>query len=110
MGPAAAAMTGAPATALRSALLLARSRRRDGAGPSHPHPLVALDPLAEEASRRLMRVDMALGDATAALQVYATLSAKAGRGIAGQALGGHHGPGGAHSRHRYSKPWQPSCC
>ncbi|HEX6555864.1 MAG TPA: AAA family ATPase, partial [Ktedonobacteraceae bacterium] len=33
---------------------------------------LALDPLSEEASRRLMRVYLALGDATAALQVYAT--------------------------------------
>src|SRR5947209_11356854 len=33
---------------------------------------LALDPLAEEAYRRLMRVDLALGDASAALQVYAT--------------------------------------
>jgi DNA-binding SARP family transcriptional activator/predicted ATPase len=34
---------------------------------------LALDPLAEEAARRLMRVLMAQGNATAALQVYATL-------------------------------------
>src|SRR5437879_6600410 len=34
---------------------------------------LALDPLSEEASRRLMRVDMALGDPGAALQAYATL-------------------------------------
>ena len=33
---------------------------------------LALDPFAEEAYRRLMRVHLALGDATAALQVYAT--------------------------------------
>jgi len=33
---------------------------------------LALDPLQEEAYRRLMRVHLALGDATAALQVYAT--------------------------------------
>src|SRR5256885_1289999 len=33
---------------------------------------LALDALSEEASRRLMRVDLALGDASAALQVYAT--------------------------------------
>jgi DNA-binding SARP family transcriptional activator len=33
---------------------------------------LALDPLSEEAYRRLMRVHLALGDATAALQVYAT--------------------------------------
>ena len=33
---------------------------------------LALDPLAEEAYRRLMRVHLALGDPTAALQVYAT--------------------------------------
>src|SRR2546428_132353 len=37
---------------------------------------VALDPLAEEASRRLMRVSLARGDAAAALQVYATLVAR----------------------------------
>jgi DNA-binding SARP family transcriptional activator len=34
---------------------------------------LALDPLAEEASRRLMRVHLARSDAVAALQVYATL-------------------------------------
>src|SRR5437588_10658452 len=32
---------------------------------------LVLDPLSEEASRRLMRVDLALGDASAAWQVYA---------------------------------------
>src|SRR5947208_3780783 len=37
---------------------------------------LALDALSEEASRRLMRVDLALGDASAALQVYATLRAR----------------------------------
>ena len=37
---------------------------------------LALDPLAEEASRRLMRVHLAQGDLTAALQVYATLRAR----------------------------------
>src|SRR2546430_8768470 len=37
---------------------------------------LALDPLSEEACRRLMRVDLALGDASAALQVYATLRAR----------------------------------
>ncbi len=37
---------------------------------------LALDALAEEAYRRLMRVDMALGDPTAAWQVYATLRAR----------------------------------
>src|SRR6266700_3662411 len=36
---------------------------------------LALDPLSEEASRRLMRMNLALGDASAALQVYATLRA-----------------------------------
>src|SRR6266699_3649344 len=36
---------------------------------------VALDPLAEEASRRLMRMSLARGDAAAALQVYASLQA-----------------------------------
>ena len=34
---------------------------------------LVLDPLAEEAYRRLMRIHLALGDATTALQVYATL-------------------------------------
>src|SRR6266702_5629419 len=33
---------------------------------------LVLDPLSEEAYRRLMRVELALGDATAAWQVYAT--------------------------------------
>ncbi len=37
---------------------------------------LALEPLAEEASRRLMRVHLALGDPTAALQVYATCRAR----------------------------------
>src|SRR3989440_10326764 len=37
---------------------------------------LALDPLSEEAYRRLMRVHLALGDATAALQVYATCRAR----------------------------------
>src|SRR5437870_5676742 len=37
---------------------------------------LALDPLAEEAYRRLMRVDLALGDASAAWQVYATCRAR----------------------------------
>src|SRR5437588_623649 len=36
---------------------------------------VALDPLAEEASRRLMRMSLARGDAAGALQVYASLQA-----------------------------------
>src|SRR3989440_3844524 len=36
---------------------------------------LALDALSEEASRRLMRMDLALGDASAAWQVYATLRA-----------------------------------
>src|SRR5260370_3052304 len=37
---------------------------------------LALDPLQEEAYRRLMRVQLALGHATAALQVYDTLLAR----------------------------------
>jgi DNA-binding SARP family transcriptional activator len=37
---------------------------------------LTLDPLSEEASRRLMRVHLAQGDLTAALQVYATLHAR----------------------------------
>ena len=37
---------------------------------------LALDPLQEEAYRRLMRVHLAQGDATAALQVYATCRAR----------------------------------
>jgi len=37
---------------------------------------LALDPLAEEASRRLMRVHLVRSDAVAALQVYATLRAR----------------------------------
>ncbi|MFL5588161.1 MAG: ATP-binding protein [Ktedonobacteraceae bacterium] len=37
---------------------------------------LVLDPLSEEASRRLMRVHLALGDASAALQVYATCRAR----------------------------------
>ena len=37
---------------------------------------LALDPLAEEAYRRLMRVHLALGDTTAACQVYATCRAR----------------------------------
>src|SRR5207302_9821247 len=37
---------------------------------------LALDPLSEEASRRLMRVDLALGDASAAWPVYARCRAR----------------------------------
>src|SRR5260221_1724367 len=37
---------------------------------------LALEPLAEEASQRLMRVHLALGDPNTALQVYATLRAQ----------------------------------
>src|SRR6266705_2455643 len=37
--------------------------------------LLLLDPLAEEACRRLMRISLARGDAAAALQVYASLQA-----------------------------------
>src|SRR3989440_1502151 len=37
---------------------------------------LTLDPLSEEACRRLMRVDLALGDPGAAGQVYATLQAR----------------------------------
>src|SRR5215469_11088043 len=37
---------------------------------------LALDPLAEEAYRRLMRVHLALGETSAALQVYATCRAR----------------------------------
>src|SRR5947209_387364 len=37
---------------------------------------LALDPLSEEASRRLMRLHLAQGDATAAGRVYATLSTR----------------------------------
>jgi DNA-binding SARP family transcriptional activator len=37
---------------------------------------LALDPLSEEACRRLMRVHLAQGDASAALQVYATMRAR----------------------------------
>ncbi len=37
---------------------------------------LALEPLAEEASQRLMQVHLALGDATTALQVYATCRAR----------------------------------
>src|SRR2546423_2676108 len=37
---------------------------------------LALDPLSEEACRRLMRVDLALGDPSAAGRVYATLRAR----------------------------------
>jgi DNA-binding SARP family transcriptional activator/tetratricopeptide (TPR) repeat protein len=37
---------------------------------------LTLDPLAEEASRRLMRLHLAQGDLSAALQVYATLRAR----------------------------------
>jgi DNA-binding SARP family transcriptional activator/predicted ATPase len=37
---------------------------------------LALDPLSEEASRRLMRVHLARGDTTGALRVYSTLGAR----------------------------------
>jgi DNA-binding SARP family transcriptional activator len=42
---------------------------------------LALDPLAEEAYRRLMRVHLAQGDARAALQVYATCRARLAEGL-----------------------------
>src|SRR6266568_3856276 len=42
---------------------------------------VTLDPLAEEAYRRLMRAALAQGDTTAALQVYATLQARLAEGL-----------------------------
>ena len=42
---------------------------------------MALDPLAEEASRRLMRIHLALGDPTAALRVYATCRARLAEGL-----------------------------
>src|SRR5260221_1825299 len=42
---------------------------------------LALDPLAEEAYRRLMRVHLAQGDATAALQVYAICRARLAEGL-----------------------------
>src|SRR5439155_1582052 len=44
---------------------------------------LALDPLSEEACRRLMRVDLALGDPGAAGRVYATLRAQV---LSGQAF------------------------
>jgi AAA ATPase domain/Bacterial transcriptional activator domain len=37
---------------------------------------LALDPLSEEAARRLMRLHLAVGDATAACQVYSTLRSR----------------------------------
>ncbi len=66
---------------VRLLLLLDRlSLWQEGAGEFEPAKAtlarwVALDPLAEEASRRLMRMSLARGDAAAALQVYATLHA-----------------------------------
>jgi DNA-binding SARP family transcriptional activator len=42
---------------------------------------VTLDPLAEEAYRRLMRAALAQGDTTAALQMYATLQARLAEGL-----------------------------
>ncbi len=54
---------------------------QEGAGELEPARLtltrwLAFDPLSEEAYRRLMRVHLALGDATTALQVYATCRAR----------------------------------
>ncbi len=66
---------------VRLLLLLDRlSSWQDAAGELEPARAtltrwVALDPLAEEAYQRLMRVALALGDSSAALQVYATLRA-----------------------------------
>src|SRR6266568_1731354 len=66
---------------VRLLLLLDRlSSWQDAAGEFEPARAtlarwVALDPLAEEASRRLMRMSLARGDAAAALQVYASLQA-----------------------------------
>src|SRR5438552_2775013 len=54
---------------------------QEGAGELEPARVtltrwLAFDPLSEEAYRRLMRVHLALGDATTALQVYATCRAR----------------------------------
>ena len=40
---------------------------------------LALDPLSEEAYRRLMRIHLALGDTTSALQIYTTCRARLGQ-------------------------------
>src|SRR5947209_4805823 len=67
---------------VRLSLLLDRlSSWQEGGGELEPARAtltrwLALDPLAEEASRRLMRVDLALGDPSAAGRVYATLRAR----------------------------------
>src|SRR5216684_1301358 len=45
---------------------------------------LALDPLAEEAYRRLMRVQLARGDPSAALQVYATCRERLAEDLRGQ--------------------------
>src|SRR3989440_4906939 len=64
---------------VRLLLLLDRlSSWQEAAGEVEPASItlarwIALDPLAEEATRRLMRMFLARGDAAAALQVYATL-------------------------------------
>src|SRR5205085_2513337 len=66
----------------RLPLLLDRlSSWQEGGGELEPARVtltrwLALDPLSEEACRRLMRMDLALSDASAALQVYATLRAR----------------------------------
>src|SRR5947209_10324963 len=67
---------------VRLPLLLDRlSSWQEGGGELEPARVtltrwLALDPLSEEACRRLMRVDLALGDPSAAGRVYATLRAR----------------------------------
>ena len=73
---------------------------------------LALDPLAEEACRRLMRVQLALGDATAALQVYATCRARLAEelriepSVETVALAEHIRA--TQARHRGSRPARPA--
>jgi len=54
---------------------------------------LALDPLSEDASRRLMRVHLTLGDATAALQVYATCRARLAEELQVKTLNGNRRTG-----------------
>src|SRR5437016_831263 len=61
-------------TGLRNALMLLRTLLADPDASPAPYSHL-LSPRSEEAYRGLMRVDLALGDATAALQVYATCRA-----------------------------------
>src|SRR5258707_7533155 len=73
---------------------------------------LALDPLQEEAYRRLMRVHLALGDAAAALQVYATCRARLAEELqvspSADTVGLAEHIRATQARHRGSRPASPT--